>query len=261
MADSNNDKAITQYQLIISQFGNSPVTPNAYLGLADAYLTKGDQSNSIRHLKLLAQKYSNHELAANAQLKLGQLAYQENNYEEAESYFNAVISNHPESAEALSALLETAITQETLNKSNLATTNYQKLIDQYPQTSYADRARNNLGRMITTERQGTDAINLHKTVISRRTDELAAEAQYLIGWTYFMNSSYEQAAENLLRVRYLYPQYDRWVALATLKAGECFEALDNKNEAQRLYELVIEQHPDDEYNTAAQAGLTRISAH
>jgi len=254
------DKAITQYQLIISQFSNSSVNPNAYLGLADAFLVKGDQNNSVRYLKLLAQKYSNHELAANAQLKLGQLAFKGENYQEAESYFIAVIRDHPESAEALSALLETAVTQETLNKSNLATANYEKLIAQYPQTSYADRARNNLGRLITAERQGTDAINLHKTVISRRTDEFAAEAQYLIGWTYYMNASYEQAAENLLRVRYLYPQYDSWVASATIKAGECFEALDNDNEAQRLYELVIEQHPDGEYYAAAQAGLTRINA-
>jgi hypothetical protein len=52
--------------------------------------------------------------------------------------------------------------------------------------------------------------------------------------------------------------YDYWVTVSTLDAAFCQEKLNNKLEAEKLYNLVLEKHSDDEFGEKAKEGLERI---
>ena len=106
----------------------------------------------------------------------------------------------------------------------------------------SDEARNKYGRLIASEGDVPNAIIHFKSVIARRTDIVAAEAQYLIGWSYLSQDNYTMALEELLKVRYLYPRHDFWVYSSTLDAAICQENLKNKNEAIKLYNIVLENN-------------------
>jgi len=103
-----------------------------------------------------------------------------------------------------------------------------------------------------------EAIKYFTAVIARRTDVIAAEAQYLIGWSYLNKEEYALAAEELLKVRYLYQRHDFWVNSATLDAAVCQENLDKKDEAIRLYNLVLDNNSDNQFAEEASAGLERL---
>ena len=148
--------------------------------------------------------------------------------------------------------------QEKLDKTASAKSNYQFITDNFSNAIESDEARNRLGRILTAEGDVANAIKLFKTVISHRTDVIAAEAQYLIGWSHSSQDNFTIALEELLKVRYLYPRYEYWVYSSTLDAAICQEKLNNNDEAIKLYNIVLENNSENQFAKEATAGLDRL---
>jgi hypothetical protein len=66
------------------------------------------------------------------------------------------------------------------------------------------------------------------------------------------------ALEELLRVRYLYPRYEYWVYSSTLDAAICQENLSNKDEAVKLYNIVLDKNSGNQFAEEATDGLDRL---
>ena len=80
----------------------------------------------------------------------------------------------------------------------------------------------------------------------------------LIGWSYLSQQEFSVAVEELLKVRYLYQRHDFWVNSATLDAAVCQENLNKKDEAIRLYNLVIENNTDNQFAIEAVNALEKL---
>jgi tol-pal system protein YbgF len=72
--------------------------------------------------------------------------------------------------------------------------------------------------------------------------DLADDAQYWKGQTYFSQGDMQRATQEFLKVRDLYPDGDR-VALATLQIGNAFLRQSDSATARRYFETVIREYP------------------
>lgn len=94
----------------------------------------------------------------------------------------------------------------------------------------------------------TEARKLLREVTLRKKDDkrfrryYAAEAQFLIGETFFGEANYQQAAAEYNTVRKKYPR-SRWTANALYKLGRCFEHFPKmKADAKYFYQEVVKHH-------------------
>ncbi|MCJ7801267.1 MAG: tetratricopeptide repeat protein, partial [Candidatus Marinimicrobia bacterium] len=223
------------------------------------YLMKGNTNNAISYYEKIATNYPNSDIASFSLVKLGEIYSSQNEHSKAELVYRNAIRNYPESQETAAAYLGIGKAQEYLDKTDSAKSNYQFIIENFSETAESDEAHNKLGRIIATEGDVPSAIIHFKSVISRRTDAVAAEAQYLIGWSHLSLDKYSLALEELLKVRYLYPRHEYWVYSSTLDAAICQEKLNNNDEAIKLYNIVLENNSDNQFAKEATAGLDRLS--
>ncbi|MCK4904367.1 MAG: tetratricopeptide repeat protein, partial [Candidatus Marinimicrobia bacterium] len=236
-----------------------PLAANAFLGLGDAYLMKGNTSNAISYYENISVNYPKSQIAPFTLVKLGEIYYSQNQHSKAEETFRKAIRNYPSSQETAAAYLGIGQAQEKLGKIASAKSNYQFIIDNFPKTIESDEVHNKLGRIIAAEGDVLSAIKQFKAVIARRTDAVAAESQYLIGWSHLSQDNYSLALEELLKVRYLYPRYEYWVYSATLDAALCQEKLNKNEEAIKLYNIVLENNSGNQFAEEAKAGLGRLT--
>lgn len=87
-----------------------------------------------------------------------------------------------------------------------------------------------------------------------RTTELAAEAEWWIGETWFHQQQFKKAIEAYYRVDSLY-SFDHWRAAALLQAAKCQERLGNWAHAAALYRQLVSRHPTSEFRDEAERRL------
>ena len=74
--------------------------------------------------------------------------------------------------------------------------------------------------------------------------ELAAQAQFMRGETYFHEDRLREALREFLRVDILYDA-PRWQAAALLEAGKAYERLDQWADAAETYSRLVDKFPKD----------------
>ena len=92
----------------------------------------------------------------------------------------------------------------------------------------------------------------------RRTDEVGAQAQFLIGETLAKQEKYKDAITAFLRVKYVYPSAKEWVARAYLRMGECYERIADRGKAREAYQTVLKLHKEDEFGREASKRMKEL---
>ena len=87
--------------------------------------------------------------------------------------------------------------------------------------------------------------------------ELADNAQYWIGETYYDQADYEKALEEFRKVQANYPTGDK-VPAALLKAGFSLQALGFKQDACEAYRALVDRFPGSEEARLAMTRLTDL---
>jgi len=158
--------AITVYEKILENAPHSDVAAGAQYSLAQAYLGSEDYGAARAELAKLIRNYPSSQLVDDAMFDLGYVAYlqakdapyDQGATSEAISAFRTFISNFPSSpkvAEAqqhirtlrsrkAAALFRTAEFYENVRVPKAAQITYREVIEQYPDTTYADEARRRL---------------------------------------------------------------------------------------------------------------------
>jgi len=90
--------------------------------------------------------YPESEYAANAQYWIGECHYTQKEYQKALEAFNAVLLRYPKGKKVPDAMLKVAFSQMSLNDQPSARATLQKLIDTYPKSPAAAKARERMNR-------------------------------------------------------------------------------------------------------------------
>jgi TolA-binding protein len=102
-----------------------------------------------------------------------------------------------------------------------------------------------------------EAVTVYNQVVAATATELGARAQLNIGLIRLAQKKYPEATTALLVVPYTY-DYPQISAVALLEAARAFAENNQKDQAVKLLERVVKDHPDTEQAEAAKKRLEEL---
>jgi TolA-binding protein len=92
---------------------------------------------------------------------------------------------------------------------------------------------------------------LADSVLVSRSDENAAQAQFLLGDIQFAQRKFDDARLAFMRVKLVYANFPEWVGLAQLRIADCYREVGNRAAALEAYREVVSTHSSDSLGTRA----------
>lgn len=135
---------------------------------------------------------------------------------------------------------------------------FEFVISKFPSTIQADRARVGLVKVHMRMQDYGSAQALAQKVATSRIDEVGAEAQYLSGIAYAENKEWQNAATAFLRLRYVFPSHERWLAKSYLGLGQAYEELKNSQKAKEAYRNALKFQKEEEVVAEASRRLKSL---
>ncbi len=132
---------------------------------------------------------------------------------------------------------------------------WEDVVRRWDASPAADRARLGIARLTLTSGDPSSARALAQRVVASRTDEIGAEAQFVVGETWASVSDWKQAATAFLRVRYVFTSYPSWVDRAMLEAGRAYERAGDKARAKETYRDLLKRKPEEAVRKEAEQRL------
>ena len=124
-----------------------------------------------------------------------------------------------------------------------------------PQMAEVDFARGRALQSIAPPRFDEARAAYDAVIEARKGGELAAEAQFMKGETFYHQKDYDEAVRAFLRVDILYDA-PRWQAVSLLEAGKVYEELDRWADAAEMYERLRSRFPEESASEEAARRLT-----
>ena len=139
-----------------------------------------------------------------------------------------------------------------------AKSQYEAVIARFGSTPQADKARVGLVRIHLRNKDLAAGQAMAQKVATSRIDEIGAEAQYLNGVIFMENKDWRNAETSFLRMRYVFPSHESWLAKAYLSLGQTYEAMNNPPKAKDAYQNVLKLQKEGETVTEASRRLKNL---
>jgi len=136
--------------------------------------------------------------------------------------------------------------------------NYNKLIAEYPETIFADKAKIELGVLEMARNSYKTAEDVFSEIGNRRKDDVGAKAQYLYGETLLDEGKYNEAISAFVRVKTVFSSFYDWASKAELKIGDVYVKMNKKKKAKKIYSEIYRKHRRDVYGKEAGKKLRRL---
>ncbi len=147
---------------------------------------------------------------------------------------------------------------QLLGKSEEASVQYEQVIKNFSDLPIADEARTARAEIYFHAGEYDQAKTIAEKVATSRKDELGAEAQYIVGASLAGKKEWENVITALLRVKYVFPSYDRWVGRAYLGLGDAYEQIKDIRRARESYQAVLKLKTDKSVIEEAQRRLNKL---
>ena len=131
-----------------------------------------DYEAAIAGFRLFIELHSQSALAANAQYWIGECQYRTRRYRDALKSFYDVVSNYPLSPKLAASTLKLGQTYTKLGDHEKARLMFDRVVDQYPDSSEAEVARKAIEADLKSPK--TRRINHHRDRVSREATPLSS---------------------------------------------------------------------------------------
>ncbi|HEY6952347.1 MAG TPA: tetratricopeptide repeat protein, partial [Bacteroidota bacterium] len=131
-------------------------------------------------------------------------------------------------------------------------------VSRFPASPAAAKAKLGLIRIDIEKKDFAAAQGRAKEMATTRTDEIGAEAQYLSGAAYAGAKDWKNAITALLRVKYVFPTYDHWVAKSYVSLGDAYLATQDIRHAKAAYQSALKFKQETAVVEDAQQRLTSL---
>jgi len=215
------DAALAAFTKVVGSADSPAVAADARYQAARLEVAKGDSARAPDFLIPLRDKYKDTEVAPAGLVLLGRVETGLQQYDQAVADFQLVLTRYPQDAAVAEAWLGMA--------------------QVYRQQKKSEQAREALGKSLATA-QGA----------------VGAEAQFELAVLFRDQGDKQQAAEEFLKVAILYGD-EAWSARAQYEAGQCYEALPDKNASRGCYKVIVRDYPEQQpWADQAQARLKAL---
>ncbi len=131
------------------------------------------------------------------------------------------------------------------------------MLNRFPNSHWAAEARYGVGWAFQNQQQFDQAVNAYAQVTNLTASELGARAQMNIGLCRLTQKRYPEATTALLVVPFTY-DYPQLSALSLLEAARAFAENKQPDQAARLLQRILRDHPDTEQAEAARKRLEEL---
>jgi TolA-binding protein len=275
---------------------NSPVGEELQLKKGDLLFNQKKYSDAAAVYRGFIEKYPNSKLLASAHYALGKCYRVQGSPDEAALTFERA-ANVPDAAEKVvgeslfeaaeiyssqhnadkaililqnlqekvkdpeiiaEAKLRTGEALRSLGKNADANAQFEEVVKDYSDLPIADEARIAQARMYFESQDYDRAKSAAEKVAVSRKDETGAEAQYIVGASLAGKKDWANVISALLRVKYVFPSYTRWVGRACLGLGDAYEQTKDVRRARESYLSVLKLKTDSSVIEEAIRRLKRM---
>jgi tol-pal system protein YbgF len=202
-AQNNPSEAASTLENAIKTENASPaIVARSLSEVAEIYTEQKKYDKAFGSLRRIGKEFKDSEVYPDALYQMGSLYVENGNLPEAKGQFESVIS-------------------------------------QFPTSTAAMKGKLGLVRIDIANKDYTIALDLAKEIATGRTDEFGAEAQYLSGIALSSEKDWKGAITALLRVKYVYPSYDQWVAKSYVALGDAYLATQDSRQAKIAYQNAL----------------------
>ncbi len=289
-------QARVEYQSLIAAFPDLAINADARFELAELESERGEHDAAIKQLEEALDKEPPPELTDKIRVRLGAALLAKGDAKKALAQLTP-IANNPKSAMCPQATYRAAECQIRLGKTEEAVKllalfrdkgefqnlpgltdrallrlgyalaqvkqwdqsrqAYEQVYNRFGNGPWASEARYGAGWALQSQGRYDEAVNLYTQVAAATATELGAKAQLNIGQCRLAQKRYPEATTALLVVPFTY-DYPDLSALALMEAARGFSENNQTDQAVRLLERVIRDHPTTAQAEAAKKRLAEL---
>jgi tetratricopeptide (TPR) repeat protein len=134
---------------------------------------------------------------------------------------------------------------------------HEQVVNRFGNSPWVHEARYGIGWAWQTQKNYDNAVNAYQQVTAAVATELAAKAQLQIGLCRLEQKRYQEAATALLVVPFTY-DYPELSAVALCEAARSFVEQKQTEQASRLLQRVLRDHPDSKWAQVAKERLETL---
>ena len=221
-AQHKTDAAIVTLENAISNKNAPPsIMARSLYEAADIYMEGKQYGKAFSDLTRIGKDFKDSDVYPDALYQLGNLYIENGNLTEAKDQFESIIS-------------------------------------QFPSSTAAIRSKLGIVRIEIAEKEYAAAGDHAKQIATSRTDEFGAEAQYLSGVAFSDAGDWKNAETALLRVKYVFPSYDHWVAQSYVALDDVYHAMKDARRAKTAYQNALKFKDETEIVAQAKLGLEKL---
>ncbi len=235
------------------------LTDKIRVRLGNALLAKGDAKGALAQLNPVAGNPKS-ALVAQATYRAGEAHLQANDPAEAVKRFAVFRDQGPfQNLPGLTdrALLRLGYAYGLLKQWEPSRQAYEQVVNRFGNGPWANEARYGLAWAYQNLGQYDNAVNVYAQVAANVATELGARAQMNIGLCRLAQKRYPEASTALLVVPFTY-DYPHLSALSLVEAARAFAENKQGEQAVKLLERVLRDHPDTEWAEAARKRLAEL---
>jgi soluble lytic murein transglycosylase len=213
-------EAIAQYEAFKTKYPASSHLEECEFGIVDAYFQSGDSKKGMSTLEQLVTQYgaTQKEFAARAIYLISSKHWGADRNEQAQQYL-------------------------------------QRVVKDYAQTAWGDNAFYVLGRIAQSAKAYKDAAERYHTLATTYpASDLAEEALWRAGWSYYLSQQYDQAAQVFAEVTQAFPN-GSYADESLYWQGRTSEKLKTPQVAINIYRQLLQMFPDTYYGILARKRL------
>jgi TolA-binding protein len=204
---NNPARAIPYYQQVLADFSDTESAPAVALGLGLAHIKTQQYRAAITDLKDFEKRYPDSPLSTEARYQLGVAHMSIPDYPPAIREFQTVIQLHPENV-------------------------------------LAEKSRLNIARIHAQQKDYSSSIDTLTQLVTRRSDDIAADALNMIGENYAAMKKYREALQAYNDVIQQYTEFQLQTERAHLGLAKTYEKMNDRKLARAEYQKILKAPVD-----------------
>ena len=251
--------ATAVYRGFVEKYPNSKLLANAQYALAKCYRMQGSPDEAALAFERAASVPNAAEKVIGGSLFEAAEIYNLQHKSEKAILTLQNIQEKVKDPEIIAeAKLRKGETLRSLGKNAEANAQFEEVIKDYGDLPIADEARIAQARMYFESQEYDRSKAAAEKVATSRKDETGAEAQYIVGASLAGKKDWTNVIIALLRVKYVFPSYARWVGRACLGLGDAYEQTKDVRRAREAYLTVLKLKTDDSVIEEAKRRLKKM---
>ncbi|MDD5421985.1 MAG: tetratricopeptide repeat protein, partial [Candidatus Omnitrophica bacterium] len=241
----NYEEALSMFRELESKSGEDDIRIQASYQSGWCYYNMGREKEALEKFAVFVKAYPGSPLAVDARLWFAEYYNSKNDYGKAKDYLLSILKDFPSSAMAEEALYQLALLLYEEGKADEAIARFDELASRSGNTELVNTVYRKVANIKKDRKEFDSAIFYFSKVLGADNNESNAQLQYEIAECYENKGEFAAAAEEYLKVPYLYSKGVFWSIRSQLKCAQVFERLGKPDEAARLYEKLADMDVEE----------------